>query len=189
SGFFGQQALDPLLVGLVAGEATQEIGARHAGIAHAQLHDAALTGTALVLNAADASDQGGVLLGHQLDGHEQLGQGFQFGDGLVAAAVVLLQGLADLLELLLDGAEALTGDFRVGTTIGLFLGFAVVLGFLFILLVVRRLLVTLGLDGFGGHNGVVGAGQTIVIRVDIAAEDIGQATAFLGDRSEERRVG
>jgi hypothetical protein len=43
-----------------------------------------------------------ILLGHQLDRHEQLGQGEQLGDCLLVAAAVLFQGLAGDFHLIGD---------------------------------------------------------------------------------------
>src|SRR5690606_6799219 len=77
-------------------------------------------------------------------------------------------------------AETLAGDLRVGTAIGLFLG--IVLGvFIFLLVIVGGFLLVLRLGRSGGDHRVIGAGEPIVIRVDVAIEDIGQAPAFLGD--------
>ncbi len=179
-GLLGQQFVEPLLVGLVAGEAAQEVCTRHARITYAQLHDGALLRADLILHATHAGDQCVVLLGHQLDRHEQGSQGFQFGDGLRAAAFVLLQRLANLFQLLLNGTEALTSYFRVGTavTFALFL-FAVVLFFL--VLIIGDFLVVLGLGCRSRRSSVIGTGHAVVIRIDIAVEDIGQASAFFGD--------
>ncbi|MCY1177488.1 hypothetical protein D9M73_177980 [compost metagenome] len=100
------QAVGPVEVDFVAREQAQEVGARHAGIAHAELHDGAFLGADAVQGAADFFHQGVELFRHQLDRHEQLGQGQQFFNGLLAVATMLLERLLGLLELLGHGGEA-----------------------------------------------------------------------------------
>src|SRR5690606_8252774 len=166
-----QQAIDPAFVGLVAREAAQEVGTGHARVTYTQLHDGAFLGTDVVLGAANTHDQCIVLLGHQLDRHEQLGQCFQFGYAFGAVTTVLIERLADLLQLLVDSTEALTGQFRVRAAItffGLFL-----FGFLVLFLVfVVSLLVVLWLGCFAGNDGIVRAGHAVIVRVDVTAEDV-----------------
>jgi hypothetical protein len=66
--------LGPAEVGLVVGELAEEVGARHAGIPNAELHDGALLGADARQRVAHTLDQCVVLLGHELDRHEQDGQ-------------------------------------------------------------------------------------------------------------------
>src|SRR5690606_26707168 len=133
----------------------------------------AFLGAHLLQRAAHALDQGVELLGHQLDRHEQLGQGRLLLLRLLAAAAVFLQGLAGLLQLLGHGAEATGGFFRVRSAIAFVIGIAVAFLVLF--------LVVLGLGGGFLQFGLDFLGrQAAVVRVDVAAEHVGQAATLGG---------
>ncbi|MDT4813119.1 hypothetical protein FQZ97_460900 [compost metagenome] len=89
---------------------------------------------------------------------------------------MLLQGLLGLLELLGNRGEAAQGLFRIRTAVAFFLG---VVAFFFVFVVVLVLGgrgVVLQFDGldFLGRQGAV-------IRVDVTAENVGQAATFTGD--------
>ncbi|MCY1407068.1 hypothetical protein D9M71_223500 [compost metagenome] len=89
---------------------------------------------------------------------------------------MLLQGLLGLFQLFGNGAETLTGYFRIRTAVAFVVA---VVAFLFLFLVILVLGVGAGLfevelDFLGRHRAVV--------RVDVAAEDVGQAAAF-GDHA------
>src|SRR5690606_3814443 len=107
-----------------------------------------------------------VLLGNQLDRHEQFGEGGQFGLALLAAAVVLLEGLANLFELLGHGAEALAGDFRIRAAVAFF--FLFLLGFFSFAVVVLGVLAVF-VDNWSGRLRRRG---DAVVRVDIATQDL-----------------
>jgi hypothetical protein len=76
--------------------------------------------TQTIQGAANTLDQGFELLRHQFDRHEQLGQGLQFGNGLLVVATVLFQRLAGDFHLIGDSAETLGGDDRIRTAFGFF---------------------------------------------------------------------
>ena len=180
SAYFGllfRDAVDPLLVGLVVREQAQEVGTRHARVTHAELHDGAFLGAHAFQGGAHAGDQGVELLGHQLDRHEQLGQAGEFGGGLLAAATVLLQGLLGLVELLGDRGETQAGFFRIRTAVAFVVAVAAVVAFFFLVVLLFRVGgIVLQVDRlhlFGGQAAVIG--------IDIAAEDVGEATAFGDD--------
>src|SRR5450830_1749125 len=162
---FGQ-GIGPAFVNFVARELAQEVGTRHAGITHAQLHDGAFLLTQAIQGTTNTLDQAFELLRYQFDRHEQLGQGQQFGNRRLVVATVLFQGLAGDLHLVGHGAEALCGNDRVRTAFGFFF-VGVVVGFH-----------GLGVDRrryFGGRR------RNAVVRVDVAAQDVGQPTAFAGN--------
>src|SRR5690606_33005460 len=165
-------------VGLVVGELAQKVRARHAGITHADLHDGAFLGADLAQGITYTQYQRIVLLGDELDRHEQRGQ-FLHGVGrLLAATAMLLQGLLGDFQLVGNGTKAHAGDFGVRAAIAFFLfGFGVV--FLFVVLAVGRRLGCSG--GYDRLDFLLRAGSAVVIGVDIAAEDVGQAPAFSGD--------
>jgi hypothetical protein len=161
--------LGPVEIGLVVRELTQEVGARHAGVTHAQLHDGAFLGADLAQGVANALDQCVVLLGYELDRHEQDGECFELLDGLLAGAAVLLQRLLGFLQLLGDCAETHTRDLGVGAAIAFFLFAVGVVLFLIILVVGRRL--RGGLRSF--RLDLLRTSGTVVVRVDVTAEDVG----------------
>ncbi len=161
----------------MVGELAQEVGARHAGIAHADLHDGAFLGADLAQGIAYTLDQRIVLLGDELDGHEQGGQFLQGVSRLLAATAMLLQGFLGDIQLLGNGTEAHAGNFRVRAAIAFFLFAIRVVFFLVILVVVGRLRSGLRRDGLDFLRG----GSAVVIGVDIAAKDVGQAATFGGD--------
>src|SRR5690606_23659981 len=173
----GSQLIGPVEVGLVVGELAQEVGTRHAGIAHADLHDGAFLGADLAQGIAYTLDQRIVLLGDELDGHEQGGQFLQSVSRLLAATAMLLQGFLGDVQLLGNGTEAHAGNFRVRAAIAFFLFAVGLVFFLVILVVVGRLRSGLRRDGLDFLRG----GSAVVIGVDIAAKDVGQAATFSGD--------
>src|SRR3989338_3948190 len=169
------QLVGPALIDFIAGELAQEVGTRHPRIAHAQLHDGAFLGAQALQGIAHPDHQGVVLLGDQLDRHEQQGQFFQLGNALLAVAAMLLQDLVGHGQLVGHGAEAYAGDFRIRAAIALFLVVAVAVGFLFL---------GLGFAAFSllddRNRDFDGCGDA-VIRVDVTAEDFGQAATLGGD--------
>ncbi len=167
--------LGPVEIGLVARELTQEVGARHAGITHAQLHDGAFLSADLVQGITHALDQGIVLFGHELDRHKQDGEGFKLLGGLLAGAAVLLQGLVGFLKLFGDRAEAHARNFRIGPAVAFF--FLGIRLFFFVVVLVVDYRLGRGLWRF--RLDFLRRGSTVVVGVDIAAEDVGQATAFV----------
>ncbi|KAF1067370.1 MAG: hypothetical protein GAK45_01688 [Pseudomonas citronellolis] len=156
------------------------MGTRHAGITHTQLHDGAFLLTDAVQRIAHTGNQCVELLGYQLDRHEQLGQDEHFGLGLFALATVLLQGFLGLFQLLGDGAETTGGFFRVRTTIAFVIAVGVAL-FLFFVLFLGLAIV------FEANRFDFFRRQAAVVGVDIATEDIGQATAFSDDAAVIRK--
>ncbi len=137
--------------------------------------------TDLILGAAHAGNQCFVLLGDQLDRHEQGGQGLLLGDNLRVAARVLLQRFLQFLQLFFNGAKAQTGYFRIRTAVAFVVVIAVIVVVVFILVVILGLFLVLGFGG--GDFSVVGAGHAIVVRVDVTAEDVGQAATFFNHAS------
>src|SRR5690606_4196884 len=89
-----------------------------------------------VQGAAHGLDQGIVLLGYELDRHEQDAQGFQLGSGLLAATAVLLQGLVGNFQLVGDGRETAQSFFRIWAAITFFFGFLRLGFFLFLVVLV-----------------------------------------------------
>ncbi len=144
------------------------------------MHDGAFLLADLVLGITDTVDQRFILFRDQLDRHEQGGQGLLLGNGFGAVARVLLQHLLQFFQLFLDGGKAQAGHFRIGATIAFVVIAVVVRVFLVVFLVV----VLLGfLGGDRGYVVAVDAGHAVVIGIDIAAENVGQATAFLNHAS------
>ncbi len=165
----------PGLVGFVAWEHAQEVGTRHAGITHAQLHDGALLLTQAAQCAANALDQHFELLGYQLDRHEQIGQCLQGSNAFLVITAVLLQDLVGGLKLIGYRAEALGRNDRVRTAFGLF--FVVTVGLFFLVL------------GLFLRSGSLGAWNRhflcrccdVVIGIDVTTEDVRQTATFGGD--------
>ncbi|MNQ65753.1 hypothetical protein D3C85_802180 [compost metagenome] len=171
---FGQ-GVGPAFVDFVARELTQEIGAWHTCITYAQLHDRALLLTQTIQGTANTLDQAFELLRHQFDRHEQLGQGQQLGNRCLVVATVLFQRLAGDFHLIGHSAKALCGDDWIRTAFGFFL---VIRGFGFVVvgIVIR-------LDGFrvNRRRHFCRRRRNAVVRVDITAQNVGQATTFGGD--------
>ncbi|MCY1408659.1 hypothetical protein D9M71_239840 [compost metagenome] len=139
------------------------------------MHDGALLLAQAIQGATNALDQAFELLGHQLDRHEQLGQGEHLGDALLAVATVLFQGLERDVQLLGDRTETLASHFWIGTALGLFL---VVAGFgVFVVVIV----LVVGFVGFFDRRRYFGRRRNAVIRVDVATQNVGQAAAFAGN--------
>src|SRR5690606_10054670 len=171
------QAFAPGQVDFVVREQLEEVGTRHARVTHAQLHDGAFLLAHAVQGAAHGLDQGIVLLGYELDRHEQDAQGVQLGIGLLAATAVFFQGLVRNFQQVGNSREPAQGFFRVRAAITFLFGFLGLGLFLFfVVLVLGRRRGRLGDD----RRYFLG-GQRAIVRVDIAVEDIGQATAFGAD--------
>ncbi|MNN16534.1 hypothetical protein D3C81_1296770 [compost metagenome] len=131
--------------------------------------------TQAIQGTANALNQGFELLGHQLDRHEQLSQVEHRLDAVLVAAAVLLQYLEGSVQLFLNGTKALLCNDRVGTAFGLFLFLVTFLLFVFV--------VSFGLGrcfrvDWRRH---FGWRRNAVVRVDVAAENVGQAATFGGD--------
>ncbi|MNI52605.1 hypothetical protein D3C73_1074010 [compost metagenome] len=173
---FGQ-CIGPAFIDFIAWELAQEIGTRHAGITNAQLHDRALLLTQTIQGTANTLDQAFELLRYQLDRHEELSQGQQLGNGLLVVATVLFQRLAGDFHLIGNSTKTLGCDNRIRTAFGFFFVvrrfavffIAVVVGF-FSFRVDRR-------RHFRGRR------RNAVVRVDVAAQYVGQAATFGSDAS------
>src|SRR5690606_19785810 len=118
------------------------------------------------------------LLGDELDRHEQCGQLLQRVGRLLTAAAVLLQRFLGGFQLLSNRAEANASDFRIRTAIAFFFLAVGVVLFVVVLVICSRLCRCLR---SGGFDFLLRAGGAVVVRVDIATEDVGQTAAFGGD--------
>ena len=173
---FGE-CIGPAFVDFIARELAQEVGARHASIAYAQLHDCAFLLTQAIQGAANTLDQAFELLRYQLDRHEQLGQGQQLGDCQLVVAAMLFQRLAGDFHLIGDSAKTLCSNDRIRTAFGFFVVIRA-FGFLVVGVVVR--LLGFRVDRRWDFRRRWG---NAVVRVDITAQNVGQAATFGGDAS------
>src|SRR5690606_11752830 len=127
------------------------------------LHDGAFLGANLPQGAAYTFDQRIVLLGDELDRHEQRGQLLQRVGRLLTAAAMFLQRFLGGFELFGDRAEANASDFRIRTAIAFFFFAVGVVLFLVVLVVCSRLCRRLR---SGRFDFLLRAGGAVVVRVD-----------------------
>ncbi|KPW98244.1 Uncharacterized protein ALO79_06616 [Pseudomonas syringae pv. castaneae] len=170
------QCVSPAFVNFVARELAKEVGARHTCITYTQLHDGAFLSTKTLKSTPHTLYQTFKLLWNQFDRHEQFGKCNHFGNGVLVVATEFLQRLAGDFHLIGNRTEALLGDDRIGTAFD----------FVFVVAGVCRFFLVVigafGLDGFGiDRRRYFGRRRNAVVRVDIAAQNIGEATAFTGD--------
>ncbi len=172
------QLIGPIKISFIVRKLAQEVCARHACVANADLHDRAFLGSDLGQGVAYTFYQRIVLLGDELDRHEQDGQFLQGIGRLLAAASMLLQRLLGDVELFSDCAEANAGNFRIRTAITFFF-FAVRIVLVFVVLVITgRLCRCLRCNWL---DFCLRAGCAVIVRVDITAENVGETPTFGGD--------
>ncbi len=115
----------PFQIGFVTRKVLEEVCARHAGIADAQLHDGALLGANLHQGVTNLFDQGFINFGGQLYRHEQRAQSIQRCGYTFGVAFVARQQLLGGNQLFFNRTEALFGQLGVWTAIGGFFLFFV----------------------------------------------------------------
>ncbi len=131
--------------------------------------------TQTLQGAANAFDQTFKLFWNQFDRHEQFSQSQKLLMSLFAATTVLLQGLEGNRHLIGDRTEALRRNDRIRTAFGLFL--VVAIGRLFVVIVSGFSLFGFLIDRWR----YLGWRRDAVVRIDITAQNVGQATTFGGN--------
>src|SRR5690606_22032723 len=182
-----QLVFEPLHVGFVAGEGLDEVGARHTATLDRQRHDFPFVLAYDIQRAADIAQQLVVNARYQLEQREVLGHGLHRLAGAGVVAAILLQCLLGFVEQRAQMVEALGGEYRVKrAVIFIIIGVVRIIGVVFALGFFFLGFFCLGLGAFckGRLTIAGGGGSAVIVRVEVAGNDVGQAPLFEGDLVE-----